>query len=920
MVYLKKLLSQLAVADPETAEAVAAGFRQKEYTPSPEIAEILVRDVIWGLSLEISCGRAIALGYVNLAVENYQNRLNRYSSLVRRAGAKGATLGKIMAESLVPVLKHDDRFVDKFLRTVTVMESKGVYLLNSPLNALSIILNSRDFESASALLSLYSSIFSYELSYNRCKYLAFTISRGILSFSKEKRVWQIEQLHRVIKVSPDLVDLFFEGMDKGLHLLSQKALFHFVLSALTKFEQNSKLGAKFLALESKLGIDTYENMCVTALLVQIQDRLNRYLGARIINPLFVRSISELPELHLKNIDGIPMVCSDGKYVYLPDEIDIFDSKEKNFALYRFLVGLEAGYYEFNTFDFDLDKIGEYPESLYVLNPEIHNGVFDFELFFSSFPLPELAADLFLIFEHGRLKVLLSNHYPGLYKQTLTILQQAGRKILKNGDGTDVVFLLYAWIALDLSPDQLSLEYKIPTKRLSLIPELFENKIKKYQNVEICAELVIETYGLVEKIVRETGGKKNSKPDYVPINVPFGRRLRPELFFISHGEKEKIANRIKLIIEKKGYKVYKSEIRKHLIDNKGHLSLDKIEKIIISYAENHQGDKRTDQTRITGLSEFDFAGLLTGEDPCTVTADYGAEHVYRYKEWDYTLNDYIHNHVRVLHREIPEIDGNFYADTIRQNSGLVKRIRYSFELLKPSGISILRRWVEGDEFDYRELLDFAIDKKSGILPSDRIYIKRVKENRDVAVLLLMDLSRSTANKVAGSNKTVLDVEKEAMVLFCEALSVVGDRFSIAGFSGTGRLGVDYFSVKEFDDKMGTAVKQKINALTPKRSTRMGAAIRHATSRLEKVSSKVRLLFIIGDGFPNDTGYKRDYAIKDTRRAISEACARNIHAKALTINIQGDPRLDDLFGAANHNVISDVQQLPDRLLQIYKLLTK
>lgn len=920
MVYIKKLLSQLAAADPETAEAVAAGFKQKEYIPSPEIAEMLLKDVIWGLSLEISCGRAIASGYVNLSVENYQHRLNKYSHLVRMAGAKGPTLGKIMAESLVPVLKHDDRFVDKFLRTVSIMKNKGVYVLNSPLNALSVILNSRDFESASALLSLYFTIFSYELSYNRCKYLAFAIPRGILSFSKGKRVWQIEQLHRVIKASPDLADLFLEGMDKGLHLLSKKTLSDFVISALTKFEQNSKLGSKFLTLQSKLGIDTYENMCITAPLVQIQDRLNRYLGARITNPLFVRSISELPASYLKNIHGIPMVCSDGKYIYLPDEIDLFDSKEKNFALYRYLVGLEAGYYEFNTFDFDLDKIGEYPENLHVFNSEIKNGAFDFELFFSSFPVPKLAADLFLIFEHGRLKVLLSSHYPGLYKQTLTILQQGAQEILKGENGASAVFLLYAWIALDLYPDQVSPEYRNLPRGISLIPNLFKNKMEKCQNIEICAELVIETYGLVEKAVRETGGKKISKTNYLPINPPFGRRLIPELFFISYGEEEKNANRIKLIIEKKGYKIYKSELRKHLMDNQGHLSLDKIEEIIISFDKNRQDDKITGQTRIPGLSEFDFAGLLAKEDPCTGREDSSAEHVYKYKEWDHTLNDYIHNYVRVLHREIPGIDGNFYEDTIKQNIGLVQKIRYSFELLKPSGLSILRRWVEGDEFDYRELLNFAIDKKSGIIPSDRLYIKRVKENRDVAVLLLMDLSRSTANKVAGSGKTIIDVEKEAIVLFCEALNVVGDHFSIAGFSGTGRLGVDYFSVKEFDDKMGNAVKQKINALTPKRSTRMGAAIRHATSRLEKISSKVRLLFIIGDGFPNDAGYKRDYAIKDTRRAISEARAKNIHAKALTINIQGDPRLDDLFGADNHNVISDVHQLPDRLLQIYKLLTK
>jgi len=172
--------------------------------------------------------------------------------------------------------------------------------------------------------------------------------------------------------------------------------------------------------------------------------------------------------------------------------------------------------------------------------------------------------------------------------------------------------------------------------------------------------------------------------------------------------------------------------------------------------------------------------------------------------------------------------------------LVKQIRHAFELLKPEGITLLRQWIEGDEFDYRALLDFAIDKKAGVTPSERLYIKRLKQQRDVAVLLLTDLSRSTANLVPGTQSSVLDIEKEAIVLFCEALVVVGDAFAVAGFSGTGRLGADYFRIKDFDEEMSDAVKARINAMSPQRSTRMGAAIRHAAFRLEKVPAKVNLI--------------------------------------------------------------------------------
>jgi len=183
------------------------------------------------------------------------------------------------------------------------------------------------------------------------------------------------------------------------------------------------------------------------------------------------------------------------------------------------------------------------------------------------------------------------------------------------------------------------------------------------------------------------------------------------------------------------------------------------------------------------------------------------------------------------------ENDFYEQTLKRHQGLVRRIRYAFELLKPEELTILRQWTEGDEFDYRALLDFVMDKRAGIMPSDRLYIKRIKQQRDVAVLLLADISRSTANLVpppAGGMKnvasafpteeggqSVLDIEKEAIVLFCEALSLVEDAFAIAGFSGTGRLGVDYFKVKGFEDILDHAVKERISTLSPQRSTRMGA---------------------------------------------------------------------------------------------------
>jgi nitric oxide reductase NorD protein len=178
-----------------------------------------------------------------------------------------------------------------------------------------------------------------------------------------------------------------------------------------------------------------------------------------------------------------------------------------------------------------------------------------------------------------------------------------------------------------------------------------------------------------------------------------------------------------------------------------------------------------------------------------------------------MGDYLPDRVRVLERQIQAADPGFYRQTLDEFRGLVRRIRYAFELMRPEEMTILRQWREGDDFDYRALLDYALDKKAGLMPSDRLFIKRMKRVRDVAALLLVDLSRSTANTVDHRGTRVLDVEKQAIVLLCEALKVVGDRFAIAGFSGTGPLGVDYYRIKDLDAPLDDAVKGRISAHGP-----------------------------------------------------------------------------------------------------------
>jgi nitric oxide reductase NorD protein len=923
-------LKQLAIADPDLAKTVAAALDQKGCPLSNQSITLLVEETLWGLAREISFGRTIASGYTDLIGAVDVKKIYRYRDLVRSFGRKGPTLGRIMAEHLVPVIKHGDNlFLKRFLQTLEIMLNKGTYTLKNPLKALSELLDGSHIEAASATLDLLGDTFSQEMSYVRSQHFAHILPGAVLGFSPSRRAWQIEQLRRVIKADFHLADSFLDGLEKGLYLLSKKALSGFVSLGLEKLKRNPKLAKKFLSLESKLGIDTFTDLQVTIPISRVRQQLNRYLMARTGLSISVRPISSLPDSLIKECNKNIFVCSDGKFIYLPDEISVFPHRSENINLYKCLARLEAGHYEFGTLDFDLEKAIEKCRGIaklkdYDLELDViqnREDLSDLERFFLYFPVADLAADLFTIFEHGRIRIMLHRQYPGLVRQSLPVLQREARRMIKNHKPVEIVFLLYLWIALGMSEEErfgMNTKTYTHTKKFK---HLFETTITKDSTVESCAELVVRIYPEMERLLKRTSySRKELKEFYKPMQTPYGRRLRPDLFFRANGKYERLARTLKVQLGEKGLEVYTSDIKKHLMKNNGMVSHQDLKEIILCFRENHGPHRLPQQKFSIDLSWLDLSKILGTENTTVLQKEDFLGTVTWHKEWDCNLQDYLHSHVRVLDKSLTEKQSNFYKLTLENHRGLVKRIRYAFELLKPEGLIRLRQWMEGDEFDYRALLDFAIDKKAGKIPSDRLYIKHIKQTRDVAVLLLVDLSRSTANAVFGSHGTVLDVEKEAIVLFCEALEVVGDAFAIAGFSGTGRLGVDYFRIKDLDENMDDTVKRRINAMAPQRSTRMGAAIRHATRQLQKISSKVRLLIILGDGFPNDVDYKQNYAIEDTRKAIFEARSKNIYAHAITVNFAGDPKLDDLYGNVHHNVISDVRELPDKLLRIYGSLTR
>jgi hypothetical protein len=906
-------LAPLRIADPDTHLWVAGRVRLLTPAPTGERLALLARETIWALSVETGLARAVADGLLRLIGPADEAGLKTYIEQVRQATRTGPTLGRLLALHLPSVLLARPPLLDQFNRCLSVMRAKGTYTLGEPLEVLGELLDAGERDAADAYLDLLGTVFGQEISYNQSVRLVYVIPRSVRGFTARRRQAQIEALGRVAAADLQLTDSFLEGMSKGLALLAPPALATFMDQALALHGQAPNAVGAFLALSSKQGERACAQLQVAVPLSRIKARLDRYLAARLDRGVFVKPTSQLPRSAAD--PPVPWVCGDGRCIYLPDEIDGFPHAEENSAAAKALVRWEAGFCEFGTFAFDLERAADlYPEvtgqlagrSITAPGPDRT----DAQRFFDLFERPALAEDLFDLCEQARVLARAAQAYPGLVSRSLPLWREQVRQRCTQGLWTHLLAPLYDRLVLGLAPSE-----EAPAQAATLAHEAalrFADGMPPQSPVEACARVVCRIYGPYADALRA------ARRGYEPFVPPFGRRLRWDLVAAASAPQAAVARRIQVRLAEQGLHLYRSDLQETLVRQQDHISAEDIQTLVLT---RHPPPAEGAAGAPIDLSRLDLAALLraAGIDAGRA-ADSGGPAFY-YPEWDVALQDYLHDHTRVQETVVPAAaDGEFYRKALAQHRGLVARIRRAFEFLKPEGMVILRQWPEGDAFDHRALIDFAVERKAGRIPSDRLFIKRLKQERDVAALLLVDLSRSTANAVVGGHATVLDVAKEALVLFCEALQVVGDTYAIAGFSGTGRHSVDYFRVKNFDEPLGATVQGRIAGLRPQRSTRMGAAIRHATTQLAAVASRVRLLIVVSDGFPNDLGYKADYAIADTRRSVQEARTRGVHVKAITVNIGSDPRLDDLYGRMHHHVIGDVRELPDKLLRLYGTLTR
>jgi nitric oxide reductase NorD protein len=316
----------------------------------------------------------------------------------------------------------------------------------------------------------------------------------------------------------------------------------------------------------------------------------------------------------------------------------------------------------------------------------------------------------------------------------------------------------------------------------------------------------------------------------------------------------------------------------------------------------------------GPGEYDPSLLVDREvDPDEVwMGTYHEIGAHLYNEWDFQRQHYRKSWCAVREKAVTPVHDDFYRSTMEKHRALIGHLRTTFEAMRDED-RLLKRQVHGDDVDIDALVEALADSRDGSEMSDRLFTRMHRTERNIAVVFMVDMSGSTKGWIN-------DAERESLILLCEALETLGDRYAIYGFSGMARKRCEIYRIKEFGEAYNDEVRGRISGIRPQDYTRMGFAIRHLSKLLNDVEARTRVLITISDGKPDDyDGYRGEYGIEDTRRALLEARRDGIHPYCITIDREAKDYLPHLYGPAGYTVVDEVSQLPYKVSDIYRRLT-
>lgn len=586
---------------------------------------------------------------------------------------------------------------------------------------------------------------------------------------------------------------------------------------------------------------------------------------------------------------------------------------------------------------------------------------DLTRFYALFPQPALARDLFNILEGHRIDSAIRRAYPGIRRDMDAIqTASAGRRpeLATLPESQAVVeALLQHSLGLSVETGEL------PPATQALIARTIEMMLAleaPEARVAEAASLTGEIYILIEEHLADPTSRAGQHPaddeatapeapeaeepppppsggdhdeEYQPLELP--PFMTPVMEEMVRPETDAPAKRaVEQPEDQQRGETESAEQQDAPGDQKGmntsEAQLGQGEPEDMAQSTSSEGDDeappgtaegRTDDAEGGGSDSPTQSGL--GDVPQveaeTVDEDLG-ERVFQYDEWDYKIEDYRPGWCTLTEHRQTRTQEGFVASTFHEFGGIVTQIRRNFQLMRPERLRKMRYQEDGDDLDTDGLVEYVVDRKARVAPAGRVYIKRDKKDRDVTTAFVVDMSSSTDRKIDG-RKRIIDIEKEALLLMCEALEAIRDEYAIYGFSGSGREDAQFYVVKELGERYDDRVKGRIGGIYSRQKTRMGPALRHATRRLAAADSQVKLMILLTDGKPYDSDTYQDntYAQEDTKMALREARREKIHLFCVTVDKEGADYLPHMYSDANFVIIDDVRTLPQKLPQLYRRLT-
>ncbi|MBP1685827.1 MAG: hypothetical protein H6Q33_1970 [Deltaproteobacteria bacterium] len=750
-------------------------------------------------------------------------------------------------------------------------------------------------------------------------------------------------LHAVAQEFPRGAMALLRSLPVAYEEVRHAAVEHWVHRGLAIAADNPEAGLAYFALQSRTSDQVLHATATAATLTDMQGLLRKYVQMLSGQPVTIRD-ADAAQVLRPPLEEFPLENE----IALPARIDVFATHEDNCRLYRMVAAHVAGRRECATYSLTLPA-----------------GVESLPAYLRAPDQPDLLEELFLVAEGYRVAVALGRVYPGLAREQAEVAAHFLARCEAATAPSRSVLLDAMLAALvtgarptPLPPWLRSLAGLVgPCVAPLAAPDASVDDALRIAHA-LALHLVQSATGVRAALLGPTSRAQES------MDFLMGAYMDDDSAFLAGDAAEAADDTPPADLPAESARVELDELTEATEGVAMPLSAEQLQQLIDAGADLRLQQARGDNDESLGLYITDLLGKLPPDDidalrrmlqdsagadrppPRRWLERGGAGAAFYYDEWDYHIGDYRPRWCRLRELAVAGDAGEFFNRALDDYATLLPEVRRQFQRIRPEMYRTVKGLEDGEDFDLNAAISARVDLRAKRAPSPRLYVARMREERNVATVFLIDMSASTDEPIqkpaplddgdaAGSVGTtahrdaapakparrIIDVTKEALVIMSAALAEIGDAYAIYGFSGHGRDNVEFYLVKSFSEPLSATVKGRIGAIEPKSSTRMGTALRHATEKLAGISARSRYVILLSDGFPQDFDYGQDrrsnvYGLRDTSAALREAEAAGITPFCITVDKAGHDYLRTMCDPSRYLVIEDISALPRELPKIYQ----